>query len=280
MVYSDRVPAAIANLWNLETLIILERRKEPQEIWRMPQFRHVVYYGRLPYPRGRGATSTLENLHTLSSLPSFMCTERIMEMIPNVRKLKILCYEYGAYLDNLAYLPHLENLELSAPSSCQLLPSDGDEFSLPKKLKKLTLSHLRLPWKEMTMVGSSPNLQVLKLRHSACHGKTWETTEGGFPQLEFLLIEESNLEQIVTRSGHFPTLRSLVLHNCGQLIEIPDDIGEIPTLELIEVTGCWKRSVVELAIRIQEELHSYGNDVHVCCSSLPEQSHWVQRICF
>ncbi|KAH6769240.1 hypothetical protein C2S51_014576 [Perilla frutescens var. frutescens] len=286
MVYHNRIPAAIANLRNLQTLIILENRKEPryvarlpQEIWQMPQLRHVVYYGRLSYPKGR-VTSTLENLQTLSSLPSFMCSERILQMIPNVKKLKILCYEYGAYLNNLAYLCQLEKLELCAASACQVWRID-DHFSLPKKLKKLTLSHLRLPWSEMTRVGSLPNLRVLKLRHFACHGETWETTEGGFPLLESLLIEESKLEQLITESSHFPKLKSLLLHHCGELIEIPDDIGEIPTLELIEVTGRWKKSLVESARRIKEEQQSYGNDaLQVHCSSLPEQSRWKQKIFF
>ncbi|KAL8557561.1 hypothetical protein ACS0TY_004852 [Phlomoides rotata] len=46
----------------------------------------------------------------------------------------------------------------------------------------------------MSIVGSLPNLQVLKLKNNACGGDTWETSDGEFPQLKFLLIEASNLE--------------------------------------------------------------------------------------
>lgn len=111
-------------------------------------------------------------------------------MIP---KVKVICYEYSACLNNLAYLPELDSLELCAASAYQFWRID-DHFSLPERLKKLTLSGLRLPWSEMTRVASLANLQVLKLRHFACHGETWETTEGGFSVVESLLIEESNLE--------------------------------------------------------------------------------------
>lgn len=282
MVYSKRIPSAIANLRNLQTLIILERKKKPtyvarlpREIWKMPQLTHVVYHGRLPPPEGRGAAPTMENLQTLSALPSFMCSEKVMKMIPNVKKLKVLCYDYSA---NLNSLHHLENLELCAASSSRLWQSE-DVFTLPKKLKKLTLNGLRLPWRDMTKICSLPNLQVLKLRQFACYGEAWETSEGGLPQLEFLLIEESNLEQIITQSSHFLKLRSLVLHHCGELIEIPDDIGDIGTLELIQVTGRWRKSIEESAKRILEEQQSYGNDLlQVRFSSLIEQTR--RRICF
>lgn len=287
MVYLRRIPAAIAKLQNLQTLIILERSKEmrfstrlPQEIWEMPELRHVIHCGRLPDPDMGESCSILENLQTLSSLASFMCSERILKRIPNVKKLKIHCYHLGAYLHNLVNLHQLESLELHAAPEYRVWRNE-DSFSLPWKLKKLTLSGLRLPWSKMTSVGSLPNLRVLKLMHVACEGEIWETVEGEFPLLEYLLIEESNLEVLATESSHFPRLKSLLLHHCWQLSEIPDEIGEISTLEFVQVKGHQKKSLVESARRIKEMQHSYGNDaLQLHCSGFRKHFWWKQKICF
>ncbi|KAI3459098.1 hypothetical protein Pfo_015761 [Paulownia fortunei] len=272
--HATEIPAAIARLQNLQTLICrpvkrLQSEEEvckmplPLEIWMMPQLRHLVssYIGQLPNPEG--ATFALENLQTLSVATSFLCTKRILKMIPNLKKLGIIYFgdEYDQYyhLDGLVYLHQLEKLKLNlkiyegCPSRRKLNPA------FPRTLKKLTLSGWEFPWKDMTIVGSLPNLEVLKLRDLSCKGDGWETTEGEFPQLKLLLIENSNLRHWITESSHFPILKCLLLHYCRHLSEIPDGIGEIPTLELIEVKS-GKESLVESAKRIQEEQQSYGND--------------------
>ncbi|KAL8544396.1 hypothetical protein ACS0TY_004802 [Phlomoides rotata] len=89
---------------------------------------------------------------------------------------------------------------------------------------------------DTSIVGSLPNLQVLKLKDDACDGDTWEKSYGEFPQLKFLLIDGSTkLKHWVTENDYFPRLKRLVLHHCWFLQEIPDSIGEISTLELIQV---------------------------------------------
>lgn len=56
----------------------------------------------------------------------------------------------------------------------------------PFELKhNLALSGLGISWEDMAIVGSLPNLEVLKLRYDACIGDTWETSEGEFCQLRF-----------------------------------------------------------------------------------------------
>ena len=87
-------------------------------------------------------------------------------------------------------------------------------------------------------MSSLSNLQVLKLRDNACIGETWETTDGGFSQLEFLLIDQSHFENWITESSHFPRLKFLVLHHCWSLVGIPEDVGDFSALELIEVDDC------------------------------------------
>ncbi|KAL9165907.1 hypothetical protein ABFS82_06G200500 [Erythranthe guttata] len=113
----------------------------------------------------------------------------------------------------------------------------------------------------MRNVGSLPNLQVLKLRNAAFDDDKWETRDGEFPVLKYLLIERSDLKEWITESSsHFPSLKCLVLRNFRHLIEIPDVIGEIPTLELIEIEGS-NRPLWASAKRIREEQESWGNDI-------------------
>ncbi|KAI3459099.1 hypothetical protein Pfo_015762 [Paulownia fortunei] len=261
-----KIPAAISNLRNFQTLIIHPRQKSrnylprylclPLEIWRMPQLRHLVlsYFVLLPHPEGE--TFVLENLQTLSVTRNFICTQRVMKMIPNLKKLEITYFgdDKDYQLDNLVHLHQLEKLKLEIYTSS--VWGKGCPALFPTMLKKLSLSGGGLPWKDMTIVGSLPNLQVLKLRDGACIGDKWETTEGEFPQLKFLLIEGSDPSRWITESSHFPSLKCLLLHRCWHLSEIPDGIGEIPTLELIEVKR-GSTSLVEWAKRIQEEQQNY-----------------------
>ncbi|KAL8459484.1 hypothetical protein ACS0TY_036824 [Phlomoides rotata] len=106
----------------------------------------------------------------------------------------------------------------------------------------------------MEVVGSLPNLQVLKLRDYACNCDTWKTNEGEF---EFLLIDRSDLQDWITESSHFPKLVRIVLHRCPNLREIPNDIGDVPTLELIEVDA---DDLFKSDKQIQEDQQSYGNE--------------------
>lgn len=114
----------------------------------------------------------------------------------------------------------------------------------------------------MKIIGSLPNLEVLKLKRHACDGTEWETTEGEFDQLKFLLIDTTDLHLWTTESCTFPRLERISLYDCQNLIEIPCGIGEIPTLQLIEV-DIRNSSVVESAESLKEEQESYGNDLEV-----------------
>ncbi|XP_057801584.1 putative late blight resistance protein homolog R1B-16 [Salvia miltiorrhiza] len=265
--YRGLIPTAISKLRNLETLSLHAKNNWrkfrlylillPQEIWRMPRLRHLVFYGRLPNPVGITASS-LENLQTLSIVSHTMCRKRILRMIPNLKKLEIDCSDGEIFLNSLVHLRQLEDLKLR--SSVRIVFHQKDDFTFPKSLRKLTLSRVTLPWEDMTIVGSLPNLRVLKLTHWACRGSTWETSDGEFPKLEILVIEKSFLEDWITESSHFPMLKSIVLDGCWKLAEIPEDIGEIPTLELIEVKGKARTSLVESAQRILEKQQEWGND--------------------
>ncbi|XP_047948958.1 putative late blight resistance protein homolog R1A-10 [Salvia hispanica] len=234
--YGFSISEAISSLVNLQTLIIYPRESGfmiigsfAEEIWRMPQLRHLLLFCfELPAPKG-----ALEDLQTLSTVVDFVCLRENLKMIPNLKKLALLyAKRWSDYeLHNLIYLQKLEILKIEMDWSFveqQKIMS----CVFPPTLKKLSLSNVRLGWDDMKSVGLLPNLQVLKLRKLACIGKTWETSEGGFSQLTYLLIQESNLEHWITEATHF-RLNSLVLRRCWYLNEVPSDIRKILTLKYI-----------------------------------------------
>ncbi|KAL8541414.1 hypothetical protein ACS0TY_002615 [Phlomoides rotata] len=175
----------------------------PPEIWRMPQLRHLVCYDSFMLPNHNPADGPtplpLENLQTL------------------------------LFLHNLEDLHQLEKLSIIAKGLFSWEGRINPVF--PSSLKKLTLDGGRLPWKDMSIVGGLPNLQVLKLKNGACDGDTWETADGEFQQLQYLHIRGSNLKDWNTESDHFPKLKRLVLHRCWNLTGIPD----ISTLEKLRI---------------------------------------------
>ncbi|XP_057798992.1 putative late blight resistance protein homolog R1B-8 [Salvia miltiorrhiza] len=267
---SFRIPSAVSNLVNLQTLIIhlqfgkLRRRYDdgvrrslPLEIWRLPQLRHLFFHApyMLPHPL-EGLNLPLENLQTLLLVENLVWNEKILQLIPNVKRLGLT---YSSNQDHhLHHLKDLHQLERLKMIGYRDFSWRGQSPTFPCALKKLTLVGGGFLWKDMAIVGSLPNLEILKLLGNACDGETWETTDEDFPRLKFLLIDESHLREWITHSKPFPALRRLVLRSCRYLREIPEGIGEIPTLELIEVDYC-TNSLVESAMKIKEDQESYGN---------------------
>ncbi|KAH6767849.1 hypothetical protein C2S52_018832 [Perilla frutescens var. hirtella] len=273
---SFKIPSTISNLVNLQTLIIhpkfcLQKRHKrygrknnnashfslPLEIWRLQQLRHLVFFDlyMLPHPLD-GPNLPLENLQTLLNVENLVWNEKILQMIPNVKRLGLVYTSNEEY--HLHHLKHLHQLEKLEVNGCWGFSWLGKNPTFPSTLKKLIFVGGGFPWTDMGIIGSLPNLQVLKLLDHACDSETWETTDEEFPQLKFLLIEKSGLRQWITQSNHFPRLECLVLRFCADLMEIPKDIGEIPTLEMIELDVS-SHSLVESAKQISEDQRSYGN---------------------
>ncbi|KAL1552168.1 putative late blight resistance protein R1A-10 [Salvia divinorum] len=270
--YSHSIPRIISNLQNLQTLIIHAEKRDKFGVgvvrgmlvpWCMQQLRHVYFHGEIYFDGPKETTCSLENLHTVSCVNSACCSEQILKKIPNLKKLKVDCsHGYGrdaSCLNNLVHLHRLENLEVYTGHWVGSR-SKSYNFAFPEQLKRLTLRDLNLTRNDMIVVGSLPNLQVLKLKGCTCSGSTWETTEGTFPVLEVLLVEGSRFKNWITESGHFPILKRLLLHSCWYLKKIPNDIGEIPTLQLIELKGDVSKSLLESAEIIREEQEDMGNN--------------------
>ena len=269
------IPRILSNLQNLQTLIVHKQKRSKSGFiastmfvpWCMQELRHVYFHGEIYFDHPIETTCSLENLHTVSCVNIRCCNEKILKKIPNLKKLKFVCShcrDEGCPND-LVHLHRLENLEVYAGRWGRLRPKSYN-FAFPGKLKRLSLSGLELPGNGMIVVGSLPNLQVLKLKCCTWSGGTWETTEGTFPVLEVLLVRQSGFKNWITESGHFPMLKRLLLHYCRDLNEIPTDIGDIPTLQLIEVKGDVKKSLLESAELIRKEQDDMGNNtLQVVC---------------
>ncbi|EYU17666.1 hypothetical protein MIMGU_mgv1a021453mg, partial [Erythranthe guttata] len=143
-------------------------------------------------------------------------------------------------------------------------PKWGDlvqNLKFPSSLKKLSLRNSNLRWEDLTVIGSLPHLEVLKLMGlNSIVGNEWNPVEGEFIRLKFLGIYYCyDLMHWNADRSHFPVLENLVLEGLSKLDEIPFDIGEIPTLGLIELDGCSESAAIS-AVRILEEQESLGNE--------------------
>ncbi|KAK4437202.1 putative late blight resistance proteinR1A-10 [Sesamum alatum] len=269
--YNEALPPSIADLRNLQTLVYHNWTYGkcpifPVEIWMMPKLRHLcVTPCSLLVPRNVKML-VLENLQTLSEVRNLRFRVNILKRIPNLRELGISydvspTVNWSEYqLEALVNLHQLETLKLLFKYSSHASEIvNRPKLVFPEKLKRLTLAGCGIPWSSMTIVGALPNLEVLKLRKNACQGIEWEPVEGQFCQLKHLLLEEVDLVQWGANEAHFPRLRRLIIRSCYKLKEIPSAIGEIPTLEMIELVDCHP-SAVTCAEKIQEEQESMGNE--------------------
>ncbi|KAL7135336.1 hypothetical protein ABFS83_11G087400 [Erythranthe nasuta] len=225
----------------------------PAEIWKMTQLRH-LQFDQHDLPGGQDDEFVLGNLQTLQTIRNFKCGEDVVKRISNIKKLRI-CY------------PEFEGLRKLDSLRCTFLsrlPNRNDllqNFMLPDSLKKLTLFGTNLYRVDMkTKIGYLPNLQVLKLSYNSFVGTEWETVEGQFRNLIFLEIDTwSDREWWTTDSSHFPRLEQLVLILLDKyLMEIPSCIGEIPTLQWIQLAYCSESTVIS-AKRILDEQEEFDN---------------------
>ncbi|KAL0385146.1 UNVERIFIED_CONTAM: hypothetical protein Sradi_2908900 [Sesamum radiatum] len=201
------------------------------------------------------------------------CTEEVLRRIPNLKKLGIRIelpldvVEPSCGFDHLIYLYHLESFNCSVVNPSPRLQVLGRSPPIPilqSGLRKLTLSRPGFPWDYMNNIAYLPSLEVLKLQCYAFRGPEWETFEGGFLQLRFLLIEDTDLEYWIVDHTHFPCLQRIYIHHCYKLKEIPLDIGEITALEMVEIVD-GSPSLVTSAKQLLEEQQSLGNDYLQVC---------------
>ncbi|XP_057488158.1 putative late blight resistance protein homolog R1B-16 isoform X1 [Actinidia eriantha] len=257
----------ISNLKNLETLIFdtWSSVTLPHCIRGMLTLRHLHLTGKGGSLRIEESDAiypfSLDNLQTLTGIDAKSCRD-FLAGTPNIRKLGIQGYivKNGLFtFPDTDFLNHLQELKLRT-KQFRRLPIRLGGVRFPTNLKKLTLMRSTVKWYEMSTLGKSlPNLEVLKLLQSGRIGKCWKISDGDFPQLKFLKLVTIPFEEWQVSSNPFPRLQKLVLIRCCGLQSIPSEIGEVPTLQMIEVRDC-NTCVANSAHKIKEEQVSMGNN--------------------
>ncbi|KAI3795564.1 hypothetical protein L1987_38219 [Smallanthus sonchifolius] len=199
--------------------------------------------------------------------------DKFQKCFPYIKELKCNTYKDEDYdFKSLIYLEKLEVFSRrrrmqwtvhDVPKGC-----GKNQITFPATLKALTLVESCLPWSGMSSIQSLPNLEVLILMDDAFKGNCWNTEGQEFPQLKLLRLWGLDIKQWETYSTSFPCLRELEIIWCYHLEEIPLEIGDIPTLELIKILNC-RHSVSVSVRRIQEEQNDSGNNLKIDISELP-----------
>ncbi|KAL3500748.1 hypothetical protein ACH5RR_039841 [Cinchona calisaya] len=262
----DSIPASVANLWNLQTLLVKGLKGKvvlPSSIWCMEKLRHLHVNNHVVFSLQDNKTADPFQSHSLVTLSTpFLYgkdTEKVMRMLFKLRKLRCVFSESQGDAENqyefpvLNFLMEIESLNVYFSGRI----AHPHKFEFPLSLKKLTLSKFRLPWDYISEIGKLPNLEVLKLQSRSFEGKRWDMREGEFLKLKFLKLDTLNIAQWKSSSDHLPNLQRLVLKNCRQLEKVPSDFGDIATLQIIEVQLC-RPSVEESVRRLKEEQLEMG----------------------
>ncbi|KAM3269716.1 putative late blight resistance protein R1B-8 [Capsicum chacoense] len=266
----DEAPS-LAKLWNLRSIIFFRSQMTdlnlPLEIWTMSKIRHldIGRHIHMPNPleaesRGIGEQPLfLNNLQTIA-LPSSSFAAEILRRTPNLQKLKITSEStahWSVIVDSLNSLKGLEALQISAATTCYPISLSSDIFLT--NLKKLRLYFTFFPWENITVLANLPNLEVLK-PHCGFMGTDWRLNQDDvFLRLKYLeIVFGYKLERFEATSDNFPMLEKLRLYGLHNLEKIPQSIGEITTLHLIQIENCSSAAVTS-AKQIQEEQESWGN---------------------
>ncbi|KAK4479939.1 hypothetical protein RD792_012991 [Penstemon davidsonii] len=256
----DRMPKPLVdNLVNLEVLCVESQDDEviyiPSCILRMVNLRHLRLKKEAEFEDYR-ENSQMENLRSFSFVHiDNKLDEEILNCSPNLLKLKCKCTNATLFPD-LTSLTSLESLKMVFKS---VFIGELTEVNFPSTIKELTLSQIGLPWGAISILGTLPNLHVLKLEFNSFWGYEWETSDGEFQELRFLKLERIDLVQWITCSEHFPKLQFLVVNMCLNLKNIPKELGDISTLQKIEMINCEYWPCIS-AVQIELEQRENGNE--------------------
>ncbi|WMV28170.1 hypothetical protein MTR67_021555 [Solanum verrucosum] len=252
------IPADFGNLWNVQTLIVETQQATldiKADIWNMTRLRHVCTNASATLPSTKRPKSSKGNLvnrclQTLSTIAPECCTAEVFTRTPNLKKLGVRG-KIDALLEtskdgsgsglfsNIGKLACLEYLKLVNDTRLSSKPLHlPPAYIFPQKLKKLSLVDTWFEWKDMSILGLLPDLEVLKLKENAFKGQSWEQEDGGFPRLQVLWIERTDLTSWKASSGNFPRLKHLALISCDKLEELPAELADVKNLQLIELQGC------------------------------------------
>nr|AAT39962.2 Late blight resistance protein, putative [Solanum demissum] len=178
----DSITSLIANLWNLETLILKPTKGElklPVTIMKMD-------------------------------------VELVVQKTPNLRELRCSFVDFRQ--ECLPCLNFLETLEIHLAADSTI----SGPYIFPATLRNLTLSNFFLGSCHESNISMLPSLCILKLVSIFFDNDKWEVRDSEFLKLTVLkLVKCEFLEEWIVSNDAFPILEHLVLRECPYLKEIP-----------------------------------------------------------
>ncbi|KAL9177980.1 hypothetical protein ABFS82_01G095500 [Erythranthe guttata] len=241
------LPNSISTLWNLEVLIFTRHHNIkwsnngpvylPIDIWNMHKLRQLYCKGfDLPPPPD---DSHLEKLITVSGVSVHSCTVEVLSRIPNLTRIAVQIESAHDSTETFSFFGHLASVyEQFESFKCVVVnPNLSSQLvrsvpNFPMNIRKISLSGCGLPWENMEVIASLPNLKVLKLRWYAFCGPLWKTSTGQFPSLEFLLLEDLDIENLEFDRQY---LRWVIVRHCYKLESISN---QFEYTKLLEVDDC------------------------------------------
>ncbi|KAL8064511.1 hypothetical protein ABFX02_01G095700 [Erythranthe guttata] len=243
------LPNSISTLWNLEVLIFTRHHNIkwsnngpvylPIDIWNMHKLRQLYCKGfDLPPPPD---DSHLEKRITVSGVSVHSCTVEVLSRIPNLTRIAVQIESAHDSTETFSFFGHLASVydEFVSFKCVVVNPNLSSQIvrsvpNFPMSIKKISLSGCGLPWENMEVIASLPNLIVLKLRWYAFCGPLWKTSQrqGQFPSLEFLLLEDLDIENL---EFDILYLRWVIVRHCYKLENISN---QFKNTEILEVDDC------------------------------------------
>ncbi|KAL1562184.1 putative late blight resistance protein R1B-16 [Salvia divinorum] len=262
------IPRGISRLWNLQTFICNSEFDEPYELWRLSELRNLKVFAFELLKDEKMNYSVLKKLQIISvtSLAKGALTwDGFFKSIPNIKNLAI---DDGFRTTSMAIdLSHLQKLEMLRCNRVITIDSSDCGFRVisPCNIRKLVLYECVINSGALRSVCALEKLEVLMIRY--CKFKSmvetcdeeWEAgDEDKFRSLQFLVLQGLNLVRWIADDTNFPRLRQLCVYDCASLEEIPSGIGEISTLQFVDIQYCCT-SIVESAKYIEEGKFDFGN---------------------
>ncbi|XP_019187593.1 PREDICTED: putative late blight resistance protein homolog R1B-8 [Ipomoea nil] len=265
------LPKSFKKLVELETLVIKTTARALEiegGIWNMEKLRHVRTNtsAQLPFPLETNSKTNSggKHIHTLSTISPASCIKEIFSKTPNLRKLGVRGNlsqlleekENICLFNNLQMLKCLVNLKLYGEYDKVLTVPMLNKFA--RRLKKLSFSGTLFEWKDMAVLGSLEELEVLKLDDYAFKGENWELSNNVvFRRLQYLRIGRTNLVTWKATENSFPALQSLILRNCNVIERIPEAFAKVHTLKVMELFHV-SESATQSVKEVRENIKNNG----------------------
>ncbi|KAK9987900.1 hypothetical protein SO802_028139 [Lithocarpus litseifolius] len=242
--YINKVPSSLRNLRCLQTLDLRlewdQKVRIPNVFKEMEQLRHLY----LPYKYRVSEKLELGNLCYLQTLLNVVPETIKMSTSFRFNYLRILGFKNQDYRPLLSVktgeVPYIIQILSSCPHIYELyvhyrikkLP-EIHQFS--PNLAELDLSHTYLEEEPMPTLEKLPNLKILRLLHSSFSGKDMVCSKGGFPLLQYLIIDSLDIEEWRVEEGAMPSLCHLIIKYCISLNGIPDGLRFVIALQELEI---------------------------------------------